>query len=102
MADRIHTMSGGGEPTAIAMAGGVITAIGDRADARRWRGAATEVLDVGTATITPGLVDGHFHPVMGIGLTRGVDLSGVRTVEGLTAALRAARPAPGEWLEGWG
>ncbi len=102
MADRIHTLAGGRAPTAIATAGGVITALGDRADARHWRGPHTEVIDLGDATITPGLVDGHFHPVMGIGLTRGVDLSSVRTVEGLTSALRAADVAPGGWLEGWG
>jgi predicted amidohydrolase YtcJ len=102
MADRIHTLSGDRAPTAIATAGGVITALGDRADARDWRGPHTEVIDLGAATITPGLVDGHFHPVMGIGLTRGVDLSSVRTVEGLRSALRAADVAPGGWLEGWG
>jgi predicted amidohydrolase YtcJ len=102
MADRIHTLSGDRAPTAVATAGGVITALGDRADARDWRGPHTEVLDLGDATITPGLVDGHFHPVMGIGLTRGVDLSSVRTVEGLKAALRSADVAPGGWLEGWG
>jgi predicted amidohydrolase YtcJ len=106
MADRIHTMSGdpSGDDgaTAIAAAGGVITALGDRADARDWRGAHTEVIDLGDATITPGLVDGHFHPVTGIGLTRGVDLSSVRTVAGLKEALRTADVAPGGWLEGWG
>ncbi|MEU4158926.1 amidohydrolase [Actinoplanes sp. NPDC026670] len=102
MADRIHTMSGDSAPTAIAMAGGVITALGDRTDARDWRAPHTEVVDLGGATITPGLVDGHFHPVMGIGLTRGVDLSSVRTVAGLKAALRTADVAPGGWLEGWG
>ncbi|GIE31716.1 amidohydrolase [Actinoplanes italicus] len=102
MADRIHTMSDGPAPTAIAVAGGVITATGDRADARGWRGRGTEVVDLGAATITPGLVDGHFHPVTGVGLTRGVDLSSVRTAEGLKSALRDADVAPGAWLEGWG
>ncbi|MEU4624558.1 amidohydrolase family protein [Actinoplanes sp. NPDC023801] len=102
MADRIHTMSHGPAPTAIAVAGGVITATGERADARDWRGPRTEVIELGSATITPGLVDGHFHPVTGIGLTRGVDLSSVRTAEGLKAALRDADVAPGAWLSGWG
>ncbi|WP_328471377.1 amidohydrolase [Actinoplanes sp. NBC_00393] len=103
LADRIHTLAGTPPaPTAIAVADGVITALGDRADARAWRGPGTELLDLGSATITPGLVDGHFHPVMGIGLTRGVDLSSVRTLAGLKSALRAAAVAPGGWLEGWG
>jgi len=107
MADHVLTMtgdtaSGDDAPTAIAVAGGVITALGDRADARDWRGPGTEIVDLGPATITPGLVDGHFHPVTGIGLTRGADLSSVRTVDGLTEALRAAHRTPGGWLEGWG
>ncbi|GIF07959.1 amidohydrolase [Actinoplanes siamensis] len=100
MADRIHTLAPGPRPTAVAVAGGRIVALGDRADARRWRGPATEVLDLGPATITPGLVDGHAHPVLGIGLTRGVDLSAVRTLPALRAALRNARHHG--WIEGWG
>ncbi|GAA1611883.1 amidohydrolase [Actinoplanes couchii] len=102
MADRIHTLAGDGLPTAIAVADGVITALGDRSGARDWRGPCTEVIDLGDATITPGLVDGHFHPVMGIGLTRGVDLSGVRTINDLECALRGVAVEPGGWLEGWG
>ncbi|MEV6342984.1 amidohydrolase [Actinoplanes sp. NPDC051851] len=102
MADRIHTMAPGPQPTAIAVAGGTITALGARADAREWRGPGTEVIDLGSATVTPGLVDGHAHPVMGIGMTRGVDLSSVRTRKGLEEALRSATAGPSGWLEGWG
>ncbi|MCW2137841.1 amidohydrolase [Actinoplanes cyaneus] len=100
MADRIHTMASGPLPTALAVARGRITALGDRADARAWRGPHTEVLDLGAATITPGLVDGHVHPVMGIGSTRGVDLSSVRTLAELMVILKSARGTG--WLEGWG
>ncbi|WIM99062.1 amidohydrolase [Actinoplanes oblitus] len=101
MADRIHTMLPGPPPTAIAVAGGTITAVGGRADARDWRGPGTQVLDLGPATITPGLVDGHAHPVMGLSMTRGVDLSPVRTRDQLVRTLRAA-PAPDGWIEGYG
>jgi predicted amidohydrolase YtcJ len=100
MADRIHTMVPGARPTALAVTGGRITAVGDRAAARAWRGPATEVLDLGAATVTPGLVDGHAHPVAGIGMTRGVDLSSVRTLDELISILKAARGSG--WLEGWG
>ncbi|SDT58579.1 amidohydrolase [Actinoplanes derwentensis] len=102
LADRIHTLAGDGSPTAVAVGGGVITAVGDRCDVRDWCGPDTEVVDLGAATVTPGLVDGHFHPVMGIGLTRGVDLSSVRTINDLESTLAAANVAPGGWLEGWG
>ncbi|XVU28517.1 amidohydrolase [Actinoplanes sp. CA-054009] len=100
MADRIHTMDLSTPVTAIAVAGGVITAVGDRADAREWRGPGTEVIDLGSATVTPGLVDGHAHPVLGIGMTRGIDLSGVAGLDGLRAVLAAA--PRGGWIEGWG
>ncbi|HWS34488.1 MAG TPA: amidohydrolase [Actinoplanes sp.] len=102
MADRVHTLAGPGEPTAVAVTGGLITAVGDRSDVRDWSGSGTTIVDLGAATITPGLVDGHFHPVMGIGLTRGVDLSAVRTINDLERVLKAATVAPGGWLEGWG
>lgn len=105
LADRVHTMAAGSpEVTAIAMAGGVITATGDRADARDWRGPGTQVIDLGAATVVPGLVDGHFHPVGGIDMTCGTDLSGTRTVDDVVAALRAAaRDVPrGGWVRGWG
>jgi predicted amidohydrolase YtcJ len=102
LADRVHTMAPDAPGvTAVAMAGGVITATGDRADARGWRGPDTQVIDLGPATVTPGLVDGHFHPVAGIGLTRGTDLSTARTIADLTEALRAAADRDG-WVRGWG
>ncbi|BCJ46629.1 amidohydrolase [Actinoplanes ianthinogenes] len=101
MADRIHTMLPGPPMTAIAVADGRIAQLGTRADARDWRGPGTEVLDLGPATITPGLVDGHAHPVMGLSMTRGVDLSSVRTRDQLRQALRTAS-AQGGWIEGYG
>jgi predicted amidohydrolase YtcJ len=100
MADRIHTMAPGPQPTALAVVDEKIVALGDRAAVRDWRGPGTEVLDLGAATITPGLVDGHAHPVTGIGLTRGLDLSSVRTLPELKAVLGSARGTG--WVEGWG
>ncbi|GLY95306.1 amidohydrolase [Actinoplanes sp. NBRC 103695] len=102
LADIVHTLGRDGRaPTAVAIAGGLIAATGDRSDAREWRGPHTEVLDLGSAAIMPGLVDGHFHPVMGIGMTRGADLTGVRTLDDLRAALARTVPRDG-WVEGWG
>ena len=109
LADRVHTLDPA-QPSAqaVAMRNGVITAVGDRGHARAWRAPQTEVIDLGNACVTPGLVDGHIHPMLGLNLTQGADLSGVRTVDELVAALRAARSASGshdadeEWLLGWG
>ncbi|MFM9587575.1 amidohydrolase family protein, partial [Streptomyces caniscabiei] len=67
-------------------------------------GPATRVIDVGDATILPGFVDCHIHPVFGIGLTRGADLNGCRSLDDLRAALEAevARLGDDDWLLGWG
>jgi predicted amidohydrolase YtcJ len=104
VADRVHTMNPRyPHGQAVAIRDGLIIGIGDRDDVRQWRGAGTEVVDLGAATITPGLVDGHIHPVLGLGLTQGADLSAVGSVPELIRALRAAQRAdPGEWVLGWG
>ncbi|ARX89326.1 amidohydrolase [Streptomyces alboflavus] len=62
------------------------------------------MIDLKGAVVTPGLVDGHIHPVTGAELTHGLDLSGCENVEHVRAALaREVRGlAPGAWLHGWG
>lgn len=104
LADRVHTL----DPArplaqAVAIGNGTVIGVGDRHDAREWRGSATNVVDLGAATVTPGLVDGHIHPVMGLGLTQGTDLTGVRSMPELVAALRqSAGTGPRGWVLGWG
>jgi predicted amidohydrolase YtcJ len=90
--------------SALAIAGGRITAVGDRADLRDWRGRRTEVIDLGGATLTPGLTDSHMHPVLGLNMTAGLDLSGHADLGAIRAALRAAAATagPDEWILGWG
>lgn len=103
-ADMIHTL----DPErpraqAVAVQDGWITAVGDRSDARAWRSRDTELVELGPGVVTPGLVDGHVHPVLGLGRTAGVDLSGVSGVAALVAALRgAAAERTGDWVLGWG
>ncbi len=82
--------------TAVAVTDGLITAVGSAADARDWRGPGTELIDLGDATLVPGLVDGHSHPAFGLELASGADLSDVRDLDGLRAALARA-----ERLDGW-
>jgi predicted amidohydrolase YtcJ len=90
--------------TALAAADGRITALGDDREIRALVDASTTVIDLGGAVVTPGLVDGHVHPVSGAELTHGLDLSGCGDLEQVREALaRAVRDlAPGAWLQGWG
>lgn len=90
--------------SAVAITGGRITAVGDRDDVRGWRGNRTEVIDLDGDTLTPGLTDSHMHPVLGLDLTAGVDLSACADLGSVRAALTAAAAAagPDQWVLGWG
>jgi predicted amidohydrolase YtcJ len=63
-----------------------------------------EVREFPDAAITAGLIDGHAHPIWGLSMARGVDLSGIETRAGVIQALRqgASEHPEGEWLFGWG
>ena len=104
-ADTVHTLTGTTAPVeAVAIADGHVVATGTRRDIADWRSSRTEVVDLGAATLTPGLTDGHLHPVMGLQLTADVDLSGARTLEeaqDLLAAAAAGRE-PDAWVQAWG
>ncbi|MEU6465713.1 amidohydrolase [Streptomyces sp. NPDC046976] len=90
-------------PTAAAVAvrEGVITAVGEAADVPDWRGPGTEVVELGGAHLVPGLVDAHSHPVWGLEMATGTDLSGVRDLARLRAELAAAGRIGG-WVLGHG
>ncbi|MFD5102366.1 amidohydrolase [Streptomyces albidochromogenes] len=90
--------------TALAASEGRITALGDDREIRARADASTTVIDLKGAVVTPGLVDGHLHPVSGAELTHGLDLSGCSGLEAVREALaREVRTlAPGAWLHGWG
>ena len=88
--------------TAVAVIDGVIAALDDAAT--ELRGPSTEVIDLAGATLTPGLTDGHTHPLLGVAQFSGLDLSGCRDVADLRGRLAAAarRAGRGEWLLGFG
>ncbi|WP_454810828.1 amidohydrolase [Paenarthrobacter nitroguajacolicus] len=105
LADTIHTMDERHQDQsvqAVAVSGGLITAVGSRQDARDWQQADTRVVDLGNATLTPGLVDCHMHPVFGLDLTIGVDLAGATSLDEVLTFLRAEAANDGGWLRGWG
>ncbi|QEU98513.1 amidohydrolase [Streptomyces viridifaciens] len=97
--------SGGFLPqTALAVVDGRIAALGDDRAIRELAGAATTVIDLKGAVVTPGLVDGHLHPVTGAELTHGLDLSGCTDLPSVRDALAAevGTLARGAWLHAWG
>ena len=90
--------------TAVAVAAGVIAAVGDDAEIRQQCGPATEVIDLGGAAAVPGLIDSHMHPFKGATGARGADLLDAHRLDDVLGALAAerARCAPGEWVQAWG
>ena len=90
--------------SAVAVRDGEIVAVGDDATVRERCDARTELVDGRGIALVPGLADAHLHPVWGAELAVGADLNGIRTLDGVRAALRAeaARTPEGEWIRGWG
>ena len=100
-----HT-AGGWRPDAQALAirGDRIVLVGTTGQALALKGPRTQVVDVGGATVLPGLVDAHVHIAeLGASLER-VNLVGVTTEPEAVARVEArARQVPkGQWIVGWG
>lgn len=114
LAGRVHTLAPDRSPgrgpedvdavTAIGIIAGTIAMVGTQDQASSWADEFTTVIDLGDATLTPGLVDAHTHPVMGLDIARGADLNGYATLEGAMAALatHATTLEAGAWVMGWG
>ncbi len=89
--------------TALAVQDGVVVAVGDDAEVREACDATTRVLSGRGWHVTPGLVDGHQHLLMGAVIGRGVSFDRVTTLDQVRALLRAEREriGPGAWLRGY-
>jgi predicted amidohydrolase YtcJ len=89
---------------AVAVRGDRVAAAGTNADAQRWIGPQTRVIDLHGQLAIPGFIEGHGH-FTGIGEYRlGLDLREARTWDDIVAQVgRAAKQAkPGEWIVGRG
>ncbi|TMH22596.1 MAG: amidohydrolase, partial [Betaproteobacteria bacterium] len=82
---------------AVAIGSGRFVAVGTNDAVRQTAGPATRQMDLGGRTVIPGLMDGHLHNAGG---GPGVDLSRVRSIDDLFAAVeaRATNAAPGELI----
>ena len=90
------------EATAFVVKDGRFVFVGNDADAGKWRGPQTQVIDGGGDRIIPGMIDSHLHLIGG-----GFQLSRInlRDVTGPSAFVEAVdqrvrRLRPGEWLLG--
>ncbi len=96
---------------AVAVTGGLITAVGTAEEVRAGAGPATQVVDLGGAVVVPGFVDAHSHVSIGAPYIRCADLQtppvgAVTTVADVVARLHASKDrggtAPGGYVVGWG
>lgn len=106
----MHAGYRGGEAQpadAIRIRDGRIVAVGPRHEVLGpTRAAATEVVDLGDATILPGLIEPHTHPDLCAQVYAWVDVSGFRhataaEVHAALAEAAAATPA-GQWIFAFG
>jgi predicted amidohydrolase YtcJ len=93
-------------PTAAAVAikDGRFMAVGGNTIARTLTGPGTEVVDLGGATVIPGLNDSHCHIECAGQAGLVVDLAAVRSVAEALEAIRSFADSrqPGEWVTGRG
>lgn len=92
------------DAAAVAISGDRIVAVGSAADVETRRGAATTVVDLGGATLLPGLVDSHSH-ILELGQKlEAVDLVGAADeTEAIARVAKAAATVPkGQWISGRG
>ncbi|WP_116135060.1 amidohydrolase [Tropicimonas sp. IMCC34043] len=74
--------------TALAIAGGVIAAVGDTAEIRALAGPGTRIVDAMGATVLPGFIDSHVHLFGGSAELDMLSLYGVHGFEALENAVR--------------
>lgn len=91
-------------PTACAVIGGRIVAVGDEADLSSFVGPDTLVHRF-EGVVFPGLTDAHVHPIWGaLDLARGVDLTDVGPLSAVVEKVERHAMTLGseEWVLGWG
>jgi len=101
----VHTLDEGRpRAEALAITGGRISAVGTTVEIQALKGPATEVMDLGGATVIPGLKESHGHFV-GIGQAKmSLNLVGTKSWDEVVARVSAAvktRPK-GAWIVGLG
>src|SRR6266704_4003013 len=89
---------------AIAVKGDRIVFVGSNANAKRFQGGGTRVIDLRGETVVPGMTDAHYH-FIGVGQREmNLNLEGLTNLEDFLAKVkeRVDRAKPGEWVTGRG
>lgn len=89
---------------ALAVDGERIVWVGRDMDASDWVGPDTQVIDAGRRLALPGLIDSHFHLLLGARSLHGLNLDDAKSTEAVQSRLRTFADAhPGrEWITGRG
>lgn len=97
----IHTLDARAPvASSVAILDGRLIAVGPDAEGRGHVGPGTTVVDLGGATVVPGIIDSHLHLVAAGADVGKLDLSGAATVGEALAAIRAAvaSKGAGAWI----
>src|SRR6266545_39677 len=89
---------------AIAVKGDRIVFVGSNANAKRFQGSGTRVIDLHGETVVPGMTDAHYH-FIGVGQREmNLNLEGITNLEDFLAKVkeRVDKTKPGEWVTGRG
>src|SRR5207253_6922743 len=89
---------------AVAVKGDRIVFVGSNADAKKFEGAKTRVVDLHGATVVPGMTDAHHH-LEGVGFREmTLNLEGITNLADFLAKVKARvdQAKPGEWVTGRG
>lgn len=89
---------------AVAIKGERIAWVGSNAEAKKLFPHPTRLVDLGGATVLPGIIDGHAHLLsLGESFLK-INLKDAATPEQVVQLVKqqAASVAPGEWILGWG
>ena len=97
----ILTMVGNAKAEAVAVRGGRIVAVGNKAAVHQYQGVNTQVIDLAGRALLPGFIDPHMHSAMAV-LADWLDVTPFTTPT-LTDALAKVQAAvqqrkPGEWV----
>jgi len=89
---------------AVAVKDGKVVFVGSAADARRYAGSNTEVIDLQGKTLLPGFVDAHYHLAGVGGREMNLNLEGTQSIDEFLTRVkeRVDRAPAGEWVVGRG